>query len=201
MLESAPSFYSKGNVALQAHREMTVRRTSALRAMLLMPFLRNAARKPIAASLLAFFVVVPIASRLTPARAKEPARSLELSRPVRTWEFLSAVGTRAGLFGNESGRFEAWVYPLKILREFHLWFHVDSRSLPAESLARTIIVRPESTTIVYSGDTFSVRETLFVPVHEAGAVILFDVQTEQPIEIEAAFQRDFQLEWPAALGG
>ena len=32
---------------------------------------------------------------------------LELSRTVRTWEFLPVVGTRAGLFGDETGRFEA----------------------------------------------------------------------------------------------
>jgi len=37
-------------------------------------------------------------------------------------------------------------------------------------------------------------------VHEQGAVILLDVETEQPFEIEAVFHRDFQLEWPAALG-
>lgn len=135
------------------------------------------------------------------ARAQEPARPLELTRPVRPWEFLSAVGMQAALFGNESGRMEAWVYPLKILRDFHLNFHVDGRTLPAESLARTLITRPESSTIVFTGDTFSVRETFFVPVHEPGAVILFDVETETPLEIEAVFQRDFQLEWPAALGG
>src|ERR1700749_4613590 len=49
--------------------------------------------------------------------------SLELSRTVRPWEFLSATGTEAGIFGNEGGTVEAWVYPLKILREFHLRFH------------------------------------------------------------------------------
>ena len=76
----------------------------------------------------------------------------------------------------------------------------DGRTLPAETLARTLITRPESTTIVYSGDTFSVRETFFVPVDEPGAVILLEVETEQPLEMEARFQRDFQLEWPAALG-
>jgi glycogen debranching enzyme len=96
---------------------------------------------------------------------------------------------------------EAWVYPLKILRDFHLRFHVDGRTLPAESLARTLVTRPESSTIIYTGDTFSVRETFFVPVHEAGAVILLDVETETHLEIEATFHRDFQLEWPAALGG
>ena len=32
-------------------------------------------------------------------------------------------------------------------------------------------------------------------------IILLDVETEQPLEVEAAFTGDFQLEWPAALGG
>src|SRR6202043_2925998 len=49
-------------------------------------------------------------------------------------------------------------------------------------LAGTLTVRPESSTILYAGDTFAVRETLFVPVHEEGAVILLDVETEQPFE-------------------
>ena len=131
---------------------------------------------------------------------KDHPASLELTRPVRTWEFLSAVGTRAGIFGNESGRMEGWVYPLKIFRDFHLRFHTEDRALPAESLARTVIVRPESATIVYTCDTFSVRETFFVPVDEPGAIITFEVETEFPLEIEAVFRRDFQLEWPAALG-
>jgi glycogen debranching enzyme len=132
--------------------------------------------------------------------ADDPA-PLELSRPARTWEFLPAVGTRAGLFGNETGNLEAWVYPLKILRNFHLNFLIDGQSLPAESLARTLTVNPESSTIVYSNNTFSVRETLFVPVHEQGAIIRLEVSTAEPLEIEASFERDFQLEWPAALGG
>jgi len=125
----------------------------------------------------------------------------ELSRTIRTWEFLPVVGTRAGLFGNEAGRFEAWVYPLKIFRDFHLTFHVGDRALPAESLARSLTVRPESASILYVGDSFRVRETLCVPVNEAGAVILLDVETEEPLEVEASFIGDFQLEWPAALGG
>lgn len=133
--------------------------------------------------------------------AQQPNHTLELTRTVRSWEFLPVVGTRAGLFGDETGRFEAWVYPLKIFRNFHLTFHVGDRALPAESLARTLEVRPESASILFVGDSFRVRETLCVPVNEPGAVILLDVETEQPLEIEAAFTGDFQLEWPAALGG
>ena len=126
--------------------------------------------------------------------------TLELTRPVRTWEFLCAVGTRAGIFGNESGRVEAWVYPLKIFRDFHLRFRTEGKILDADSLARTVTVHPESTTILYTGDTFSVKETFFVPVNEPGAIIQFEIETESPLEIEAAFHRDFTLEWPAALG-
>src|SRR6266568_9571267 len=133
-------------------------------------------------------------------QAKEEAAPRELSRTVRPWEFLPITGKRAALFGNETGKIEAWIYPLKIFREFHLNFLTEGRILPAETLARTLTVRPESATILYAGDTFTVQETLFVPVDAQGAVMLFNVETEQPLEIEAVFHRDYQLMWPAALG-
>ena len=153
-------------------------------------------------SLALFFTNACLALALAfPAPAQYTAQPLELTRTIRSWEFLPVVGTRAGLFGNETGRFEAWVYPLKIFRDFHLIFHVDGRALPAESLARTLTVHPESASILYAGDSFRVRETICIPINEPGAVILLDVETEQPLEIEAVFTGDFQLEWPAALGG
>src|SRR5882762_640914 len=136
-----------------------------------------------------------IPSAVLAAPAEQRAHALELSRPVRTWEFLSAVGTRASLLGNEAGRMEAWVYPLKLLRDFRLQFHTEGRVLPAESLARTLISRPESSTIVYTSDTFSVGATFFVPVNEPGAIIALEIETEFPLEIEARFLRDFQWEF------
>jgi glycogen debranching enzyme len=148
-----------------------------------------------------FFFLVLLAIPDSQLRAQQPTQTLELSRPARSWEFLPVVGTHAGLFGNEAGHFEAWVYPLKIFRDLHLSFHVAGRALPAESLVRTLTVRPESAVLLYAGDSFRVRETLFVPVHESGAAIVLDIETEQPLEVEATFVNDFQLEWPAALGG
>jgi glycogen debranching enzyme len=150
---------------------------------------------------LLILAVAFITLHVSPAHAEKSSRPIELSRTDRPWEFLPITGTRAGLFGNEAGQFEAWVYPLKILRDFHLRFHQDGRVIPAEALARTVAVRPESSTILYTGDTFAVRETMFVPVREQGAVIMIDVETADPLEVEVAFERDFQLEWPAALGG
>jgi GH15 family glucan-1,4-alpha-glucosidase len=128
------------------------------------------------------------------------AHSPQLSRPLRSWEFLPVTGQRAALFGDEQGRMEAWVYPLKLLRDFHVVFHVDGQAIPAESLARSLQVHPESATIRFSGDNFTVHETFFVPVQESGGLVFFDVQTERPLEIEIDFQGAFQLEWPGALG-
>jgi len=132
--------------------------------------------------------------------AAQTSTELMLSRPARPWEFMPAVGQQAALFGHETGVMEAWVYPMKLFRDFSLVFHVGDRAIPAESLVRTIEVRPEAVTLIYSGDTFSVRETFFASREEPGAVIALDVTAHQPIEIEARFHRDFQLMWPAGLG-
>jgi glycogen debranching enzyme len=124
----------------------------------------------------------------------------ELSRDAAQPEFVSAVGRRAALFGTSQGSFEAWVYPLKILRDLHLRFHTEGYNVPAEMVARSVSTRPESSTIVYSDASFQVRETLFVPVREPGAIITLEIRTERPLQIEVAFRPDFQLEWPAQLG-
>jgi hypothetical protein len=125
----------------------------------------------------------------------------ELSRPARPWEFLDAVGKHAGLIGNESGRFEAWVYPLKILRDFDLTFVLGNRRLPASSLVRRLVIRPEGPTLTFASDSFTVKESWLVPPEEKGAIIRFEISTWEPLEIEASFTRDFQLMWPAGLGG
>jgi glycogen debranching enzyme len=143
-----------------------------------------------------------IRSSAQDSAVSQPSRtSLEISRPARPWEFLASVGKRASLLGNESGAVEAWVYPLKILRDLRLTVLTEGQEIPAESLVRTVIARPESTTLLYSGDTFSIRETFFAPIDQPGAVIELQIETERPLEIEASFIRDFQLEWPASMGG
>src|SRR6516164_5192736 len=184
-------FRTRGSERMEVSREFTVR--------LRRTFCHKWSKQVLACltAVLGITARVPAARRQQPKEVPPP---MELSRTVRPVEFLPLTGRRAALFGNEAGGMEAWVYPLKIFREFHLNFLTEGRVLPAETLSRTLSVRPESATIVYAGDTFTVRETLFVPVDEQGAVMLLKVETEQPLEIEAVFHRDFQLEWPAALG-
>ncbi len=89
--------------------------------------------------------------------------------------------------------------PYEAVSQFSITIHTEGHAIPAANLARSISVRPEAVTILYVGDTFSIRETFFVPLDESGALIQFDVETEKPLELEASFQKDFQLEWPAAI--
>jgi hypothetical protein len=145
-------------------------------------------------------MLVVLPPSCAPAAAQNAALLPEVSRNVNQGEFVSAVGRRAALLGAFGGGFEAWVYPLKIFRDLHLKFHIAGQILPGEQIVRSVTTRPEVTTIVYSEASFQVRETLFAPIHEPGAIITFEIRTESPLEVEAAFTPDFQLEWPAEIG-
>src|ERR1700751_3380407 len=99
------------------------------------------------------FILLPCASavafaRPRPAQAGAGWKKLEISRTARPWEFLAAVGKRAGLLGNESGKVEAWIYPLKILPGLKPTVFTKGREIPAETLVRTVFAHPESTTLV-----------------------------------------------------
>ena len=138
------------------------------------------------------------AQQAVPAPVDVP--QLELRHPVRPWEFVDAVGQRAAIFGGEAGNMEAWVYPVKLLRDFKLRFHLKDRVLQAGDYAREVVIRPEGPSIIYATATFTVRETLVAPPEEAGVFVRLDIDTYEPLQIEAQFVRDFQLMWPAGLG-
>jgi glycogen debranching enzyme len=145
--------------------------------------------------------LIAVLTSFEAAIAQRPAGSLQVTRDAHPWEFLDAVGQKAAIFGNESGTVEGWVYPLKFFKDLHLVFHADQRVIPAEALARTVITRPESTTIVYASDDFSVRETFFTPVNEPAAMIFVDATTDTALQIEVQLTPDVQLAWPAGIGG
>ena len=128
------------------------------------------------------------------------AGDLQISRPVRSWEFLDATGPRASLLGAEDGTLEAYVYPLKIFDGLKLRFITGDHVIPGESIARRISSLPGSYEIAYSGDDFQVTETLVAPIVEAGAVVLLNVQARSPLRVNVEFTRDFQLMWPASIG-
>src|SRR5438105_809447 len=74
-------------------------------------------------SVLASIVFILTAAAAIAQTEAPPVPQLEISRPARPWEFVCAVGPKAGLFGNEGGTIEGWVYPLKIFRNLSLVVH------------------------------------------------------------------------------
>jgi len=87
---------------------------------------------------------------------------------------------------------EAWVYPLKIFREFHLKFHLKDENLGL-SRWRDVMVRPESATILLCGRQFTVRETFFRSGAGTRSRDSSRCGNRAASGIEAIFHRDFHL--------
>ncbi len=128
---------------------------------------------------------------------------LTLTRPVQPGTYCEAVGRKAALLGLEQGVFEAWVYPFKLLHGLQLSVLMEGQAYPfdAAQIARTVIVRPEALTIVYSHPAFTLRQTCFAPLEEPGIIILLDVDTRSPLSLTVSFFPDLNPMWPGGMGG
>lgn len=163
-----------------------------------------------AAMLLAF---VPFGAAAPLARAADapgtvprfvrPANPIALAGPARPSRYMEASGRRAAFLGREDGSFEAWAYPLKVLHDLHLSFGVAAYAdpIPDTSLATTVDIRPEASTVRYAHAIFTVDATWLVPLDQAGGLVLLDVTTSEPITVYVKFRPDLKPMWPAALGG
>jgi glycogen debranching enzyme len=129
--------------------------------------------------------------------------SLDLSGPARPGVYLGDVGRRAALFGDEMGGFEAWTWPVKLVRDLSFSFKVPEYDDPIDGakIARRVIVHPAYKTIVYAHPSFTVRAHVLAALDEPGALILLDVETVRPIEILVHMHADFNLAWPGGFGG
>ncbi len=124
-----------------------------------------------------------------------------MHRPTHPGTFFDVAGRKAAVFGYEHRGFEAWIYPLQVADDFRLTFALEGYPLPvpAEELLATIAASPEATVFTYSHAAFTVRQILFVPVHEPAVVMLLDVSTTLPMRITASFRPRLKLMWPAGL--
>lgn len=113
------------------------------------------------------------------------------------------VGRKFAVLGDESGTFEAWAYPLKILRNFEISFFIGSstRAIKTRDIVRYVSVSPEATILTYTYQSFTVKAIYITPVYEPGAIILLKVDTEEPLTIVCSFLPVLQPMWPAGIGG
>jgi len=128
---------------------------------------------------------------------------MTLTRPAQPGTYFDKAGRRFAILGYESGVFEAWAYPLKILRNFELSFLLKggTRPVPARDLVRFIEVTPAATTLTFTHQSFTVKAIYVTAIDEPGAVILLAVDATEPLTVVAGFLPVLQPMWPAGIGG
>ena len=116
--------------------------------------------------------------------------------------FVSAKGERALLMGYRQG-LEVWAYPLQLLSQYRVRFRVSGQvaGIDADFLLRRVERHATEAVRVYVGPDFVVRERLFVPRQQAGAILRYEVEGRPDVKIEVAFVPSLDLMWPGALGG
>jgi glycogen debranching enzyme len=132
---------------------------------------------------------------------RETALTLRVEATAR--RFIAAHGRRGMIVGYAAESLEGWVYPFRIFHDYRIGFRPQGSAgvIPGGTAAREVIVNPESVTRVYSGQNFTVRETLFVPLDEGGFEILYRVNSPAPMHIVVSFRPDLDLMWPGGIGG
>jgi glycogen debranching enzyme len=128
---------------------------------------------------------------------------LTLARPAQPNTYFDKAGRRFAILGLESGTFEAWAYPLKLVRNFEFSFLLEtlSRPIPGREIVRRVEVTPAATTLTYTYQSFTVKATFVTAVDDPGAVILLDVEATEPLTVLAGFLPVLQPMWPAGIGG
>ncbi|HMD96298.1 MAG TPA: hypothetical protein VKM93_03060 [Terriglobia bacterium] len=128
---------------------------------------------------------------------------MTLEAQASSHRFIAAHGRRGMILGYTTESLEGWVYPFRIFHDYRVGLRRESSStiIPGAATVREVIVNPESVTRVYSGQDFTVRETLFVPLDEAGLVILYQAESRLPLHVTITFRPDLDLMWPAGIGG
>ncbi len=149
----------------------------------------------------------------TGASAAKPATSYAgFAVPEAPWtlraeatprRFIAAHGRRGMIVGYAAESLEGWVYPFRIFHNYRVSFRLEgtSAALMGSALVREVTVNPESVTRIYSGQSFTVKETLFVPTDVAGFLILYQVESRAPLHIRLSFEPDLDLMWPGGIGG
>jgi glycogen debranching enzyme len=117
--------------------------------------------------------------------------------------FIAAQGRRAMIDGYAAGGLEIWVYPFQVLGNYQVAFRDSGTTTPirGQDILGRITYEPDSITRTYLGADFIIRERLFVPLDEPGAILTYEVESDHPVEIEVHATPVLNLMWPGALGG
>ena len=133
----------------------------------------------------------------------DQGNGLLLQRVAQPAVPFDRIGRKFAFLGHEDGSFEAWAFPLKLVRAFRFSFLLPGTTVPvlAKQLVRTVEVTPTVTTLTYVHPLFTARLKFVVPTDVAGGLILVNVDALKPLSLICSFRPVLQPMWPAGLGG
>jgi glycogen debranching enzyme len=115
----------------------------------------------------------------------------------------TVAGEHGALFGRQNGKFEAWLWPNKILSNFSIQAELADYAVPIDvnAQAAEIDVTPAETTITYSHAAFTVRQHMFAPrgtqTPVTGVAAFFEIESARPLELTFSFTPEMLHMWPA----
>src|SRR3954463_4301438 len=107
--------------------------------------------------------------------------SLEILAKVQPNQPWTVAGEYGALLGRQNGKFEAWLWPVKILSNFSLRAELADYAVPIDvnALAAEIKVTPAETVITYSHAAFTIRQHMFAArgsdAPATGASVFFEM--------------------------
>ena len=154
---------------------------------------------------LALFFSLAAAAQLSAALRPIPrfplgSDPLTITRPVEAYKPFAVAGERGAIFGEQSGKFEAWIYPVKILSGFGITAELADYPVPIDVSAHAAVIEvaPAMTTITYSHAAFTVKQHMFATRGDAAAiVVLFEIDSARPLRLTFRFKPEMLRMWPA----
>ncbi len=128
------------------------------------------------------------------------ADPLTITRTVEAGKPFTVAGEHGAILGEQSGIFEAWLYPVKILSQFRITAELADYPVPIDvnQQAAVVEVSPVMTTITYSHAAFTVKQRMFATRGErAGVVALFEIAAARPMRLTFRFKPEMLRMWPA----
>jgi hypothetical protein len=118
---------------------------------------------------------------------------------------FTVAGERGAIFGEQSGSFEAWLYPIKILSHFSITAELADYPVPIDVAAQASVIEvaPGMTTISYSHAAFTVKQHMFATRGDSpwGAIVFFEIASVRPMRLTFRFKPEMLRMWPAANFG
>jgi glycogen debranching enzyme len=131
------------------------------------------------------------------------AEGIEITAPCVPRLPWTVAGEHGALLGRQNGKFEAWLWPDKILSNFSIQAELADYPVPIDVnlQAAEIKVTPAETVITYSHAAFTIRQHMFaargMETPATGVAAFFEIQSARPIDLTFSFTPEMLHMWPA----